>query len=136
MTDTTASGNIFTITAKLKLAQVAAETGDVLKQILERMPAWKEDFDSAVLYDYHDVAPLDPKACPGFEYPRDRPKSQRKPGTRIIVFKDVSYLKSCCIQIDCNAFRRTPSRRRSPSVDAEVRSLLSESRLKAMQTFI
>ncbi|KAF2444248.1 hypothetical protein P171DRAFT_473387 [Karstenula rhodostoma CBS 690.94] len=90
MTDNSAPGNIFSVTAKLKLSQVAVETEDVLKQILQRIPAWEKYTGSAILYDYDDVAPLNPKDCPRFEYPKDGPKSKRDPGTRIIVFNEDS----------------------------------------------
>jgi hypothetical protein len=92
MTDNSAPGNIFSATAKLKLSQVAAETRGVLQQLLEQMPTFGPDARSSILYDFHDVPPLDPRACPGFQYPKSRSASDRSLGARIIVFNQVSYL--------------------------------------------
>ena len=90
MTDGSTACNIFSSIARLKLSQTSRETEDQLRKLLETRPALKRDAESAIVYDYHDVWPLDPGACPGFKY-QDNIKTAPVPGTRVLVLKDVSF---------------------------------------------
>jgi len=97
---------------RLQLREVAAETIEILPDILAQLPNF--DATASSIHSLKDTTPLDPKDCPGFTLPSDDEKAGQK-GTRIRILDQDTFDVALELQPDTTVNAITQSTTTPPT---------------------